>query len=231
MITEIKEEDILDVVSEHEEKLRHYISLLSKANEIARLTGPSDEEILWNDHLVDCAYALPMIPSKGRLIDVGTGGGLPGMVWAICRPDLEVTLLDSISRKCKLVEKMAIALGLKNVNVVCSRSEDYSKDNREKFDIASARAVCSAGILAEYLSPFIRVGGHAVAMKGPKVKEELSLIKDNKWRTLGFSVPALTSYTLNDMERYLLVWTKKLPAQKGFPRRPGMAEKYPWYAR
>ncbi|MEG1642340.1 MAG: 16S rRNA (guanine(527)-N(7))-methyltransferase RsmG [Synergistaceae bacterium] len=228
MATEILTETVLKEVSANEEKLHHYISLLSKANEIARLTGPSDEEILWNDHLIDCAHALPLIPEEGKLIDVGTGGGLPGLVWAICRPKLQVTLLDSITRKCVLVEKMAIALGLKNVTVVCSRSEDYSKEHKEKFNIASARAVCGAGILAEYLSPFIKVRGQAIAMKGPKVSEELELV-GNKWKSLGFSSPRLEPYTLNDMKRYLLVWDKIAQVPKGIPRRPGMAEKFPWY--
>ena len=102
-------EIILKEISENEEALRHYITLLSAANEVARLTGPSDEELLWNDHLLDCASALPLLPTEGKIIDVGTGGGLPGIVWAICRPQLKVTLLDSITRKCALVEKMVLA--------------------------------------------------------------------------------------------------------------------------
>lgn len=231
MITEISKKHVQKEVEENEEQLRRYIYLLSKANEVARLTGPSDEETLWKDHLLDCVNALPIIPSKGNLIDVGTGGGLPGIVWAICRPQLNVTLLDSITRKCKLVEQMVTALGLKNVTVVCSRSEDYAKKHKGKFDVASARAVCAAGILAEYLTPFIKKGGFALAMKGPRVKEELKPVDKNKWRRLGFAYPRLIEYDFHDMERYLLIWDKFMPEAKGFPRRPGMAEKFPWYTK
>ncbi len=215
-------------LSENEETLHRYTELLSAANELARLTGPSDTEILWNDHIVDCASALPLLPEEGKIIDVGTGGGLPGIVWAICRPGLEVTLLDSITRKCALVEKMAAALGLKNVTVVCSRSEDYAKTHREKFHAATARAVCSSGILAEYLAPFVRVKGRAICFKGPKVAEELETV-GNKWKDLGFSSPHLTPYSLGEIKRYFLIWDKIAQTPLGIPRRPGMAEKFPWY--
>ena len=228
METENFNEIILKEVSDNEEALRHYITLLSAANEIARLTGPSDEELLWNDHLLDCASALPLLPIEGKIIDVGTGGGLPGLVWAICRPQLKVTLLDSITRKCALVEKMVLALGLKNVTVVCSRSEDYAKEHREKFHVATARAVCASGILAEYLAPFVRLKGRALCFKGPKVTEEIEAV-GNKWKELGFSSPRLTPYTLGDIKRYFLIWDKIAQTPLGIPRRPGLAEKFPWY--
>lgn len=221
-------ESVLGEVSANEEKLRHYVSLLSAANETARLTGPSDTETLWNSHILDCASALPLLPKEGKVIDVGTGGGLPGLVWAICRPELKVTLLDSITRKCIQVEKISTALGLKNVTVVCSRSEDYAKEHREKFHAATARAVCASGILAEYLAPFVRLKGKAISFKGPKVTEELEEV-GNKWRELGFSSPRLTPYTLGDMKRFFLIWDKISQTPKGIPRRPGMAEKFPWY--
>ena len=141
--------EIKKILEDNEERLRRYVSLLVKANELARLTGPSDEETLWRAHVADCASAVPLLPERGAVIDVGTGGGLPGIVWAVCRPGLRVTLLDSITRKCALVDKIAAAMGLANVSVVCSRSEDYAKKQAEKFDAAAARAVCSAGVLAE----------------------------------------------------------------------------------
>lgn len=215
-------------VADNEERLRRYIRLLSAANELARLTGPSDEETLWNSHLLDCAAALPLLPPEGKIIDVGTGGGLPGIVWAICRPRLTVTLLDSITRKCALVEKMAAALGLKNVTVVCARSEDYAKENRERFRIAAARAVCASGILAEYLAPFVKTNGRIIAFKGPRVAAEIEEV-GNKWGTLGLSNPNLTPYMLGDIKRYFLIWEKTGATPKGIPRRPGMAEKFPWY--
>ncbi len=223
-------ESVIKEVSENEEKLRYYTHLLSEANKLARLTGPSDEVILWNDHVLDCAYALPLMPKEGNIIDVGTGGGLPGVIWAICRPGLNVTLLDSITRKCALLEKIITAMGLKNVSVVCTRSEEYAKEHREKFHIATARAVCASGILAEYLAPFVRLKGMAIAFKGPRVVEEIEAV-GNKWKQLGFSSPKLTPYNLGDKKRYFLIWDKIAQTPKGIPRRAGMAEKFPWYNR
>lgn len=215
-------------IEANREQLRKFVSLLSAANELARLTGPSDEETLWDMHIMDCANALPLLPQEGRVIDVGTGGGLPGIVWAVCRPGLKITLLDSITRKCALVEKIVLAMGLKNIEVVCKRSEEYAKEEREKFHVAAARAVCASGILAEYLAPFVRAKGIAVAFKGPKVTEELELV-GNKWKTLGFSSPRLHPYMLGDIKRFFLIWNKISQTPKGIPRRPGMAEKFPWY--
>ncbi len=216
------------ILAENEQRLRRYIELLIKANELARLTGPSDEETLWDVHVKDSAFALPLLPKRGKVIDVGTGGGLPGIVWAVCRPELQVTLLDSISRKCAQVEKIASLMGLSNVEVVCARSEDYAKDHAEKFSAAAARAVCAAGILAEYLAPFVKTGGELISFKGPKAQEELEAV-GNKWSRLGLSAPRLVPYELEDMKRYFVVWKKIGQVPKGIPRRPGMAEKFPWY--
>lgn len=228
MIESISAVEIDGIINENEAKLREYVALLSKANELARLTGPSDEETLWRAHVRDCAFALPLLPDKGKIIDVGTGGGLPGLVWAVCRPDLRVTLLDSITRKCAQVERISQLMGLENVEVVCSRSEDYAKLHLEKFDAAAARAVCAAGILAEYLAPFVKKNGRLIAFKGPKVREELEEVGP-QWKRLGLSAPKLVSYELDDMNRCFAVWTKVGEVPKGVPRRPGMAEKFPWY--
>lgn len=228
--TKIDPEKIKEYLTANEGKLREYISLLIKANELARLTGPSDEDTLWRMHVVDCAYSLPLLPARGRVIDVGTGGGLPGIVWAICRPDLQVVLLDSISRKCIQVERIADLLGLLNVTVVCSRSEDYAKKNFAKFNTAAARAVCAAGILAEYLAPFVKIGGKLIAFKGPKAREELDEV-GGKWKELGLAAPKIVDYELEDLKHCFVIWKKIAPVCKGIPRRPGMAEKFPWYQR
>lgn len=228
MEIKILSEETEKILAEHGEKLRTYVGLLIKANEEARLTGPSDETTLWNDHIVDCASAAFLLPRGGGIIDVGTGGGLPGLVWAILRPDLEITLLDSIAKKITRVEKISLLLGLKNVRVVCARSEDYAKEHRESFTVAAARAVTAAGVLAELLSPFVKLGGRVIAFKGPRVTGELETV-GNRWSELGLSTPRLTPYSYDDKKRFLLIWEKTARAPKGIPRRPGMAEKFPWY--
>lgn len=223
-------DEIQLILSENEEKLRRYVELLVKANETARLTGPSDTETLWNDHVADCAAAVVLLPRGGSVIDVGTGGGLPGIVWAIARPDLEFTLLDSVAKKIAQVDKISLLLGLKNVKTVCARSEDYAKERGEKFVVATARAVTAAGVLAELLVPFVKIGGRIICFKGPKVAEELEVV-GNKWTRLGLASPKLTPYSCGCSEKkhFLLIWEKIGRPPKGIPRRPGMAEKFPWY--
>ena len=83
-------------------------------------------------------------------------------------------------------------------------------------------------MLAEYLTPFVKRGGRLLAFKGPKAAEELAPAS-GKWKSLGLSEPRLVSYALEDMERCVVVWDKVSPTPKGIPRRPGMAEKFPWY--
>lgn len=220
--------DTMDEIEEHRAQLSLYVELLIAANARARLTGPSDAQTLWDAHIMDCAAGLSALPDSGSVVDVGTGGGLPGIVWAICRPQLRVTLIDSIGRKCALIEEIVRQLGLKNAEVCCTRSEDLAKKARESFTMAGARAVGEVGILAEYLSPLVMVGGELLLFKGPRLVEELANVV-RPWSTLGLRDPVVRSYSLNGMERSLLLFKKIAPCPTGYPRRPGLAEKSPWY--
>ncbi len=209
-------------------RLRLYCGLLRAANERVRLVGPRDEETLWRDHIADCLRLLPLLPRSGRVIDVGTGGGLPGAALAVCRPDLGFVLLDSLSRKTKALAGIAAELGLENASVVCARSEDYAAAGRETFDCAVSRAVGEAGIVAEYLSPLVAPGGKLLVMKGPAAEEELAGI-EGRWGALGLSEPTLYAYERDGRVGRVLAWKKTAPAPAAFPRRPGRAEKKPWW--
>ncbi|GHV55883.1 hypothetical protein FACS1894216_19140 [Synergistales bacterium] len=160
---------------------------------------------------------------------MGTGGGIPGMVWGICRPDTRGVLLESVGKKAALVSEMAEALGVQNVNAVNARSEDFAKEHRERFDIAAARALAGAALLAELLSPLVRVGGRIIAFKGPRVHDEID-IPPNKWRLLGLSAPELHSYSApHSKELYLVIWEKLSICARRFPRRPDASKKTPFY--
>jgi 16S rRNA (guanine527-N7)-methyltransferase len=208
-------------------KLRLYARLLGAANDRARLTGPSDPDELYEKHIKDALAALPHLPQGCSFVDVGTGGGLPGLVWCICRPDARGTLLDSVGKKTALVGEMARELGCVNVEVVNMRSEDFAVIRRESFDIAAARAVAHACALAEYLAPLTRQGGKLLALKGKRASEEVG-IPDGKWRLLGLSKPELHLYSIEGMERYIVVWKKNAPCPTRFPRKAGFAVKKPW---
>lgn len=211
------------------DKLRRYACLLSRlSSEMVRLTGPKDEETIFKDHVSDCLFGMEFLPSKGKVVDVGTGGGLPGMVWALCRPDLEITLLDSQSRKTKALEIMAQELGLRNVRIICGRSEELAKSQRESFDLASARALAHLGVIAEYLSPLTAVGGKILAVKGPKYKEETDQV-DGKWDVLGLKDPLIRPYENCGKKGYIVLLDKLSHCSGNFPRRPGKAEKSHWW--
>ncbi|MDD2454191.1 MAG: 16S rRNA (guanine(527)-N(7))-methyltransferase RsmG [Synergistales bacterium] len=207
--------------------LRYRDALASYGGKI-RLTGPREPEILWREHILDCLCSVPFLPGKGAVIDVGSGGGLPGIVWAICRPDLEVTLLDSVRKKCGALGDMARELGLSNVRVVWSRCEEYALKARESFSFAGARAVASAGVLLEYLSPLVSVGGEILAMKGPLFADELEPL-EGKWNRMGVSSPSLVSYDVEGKQLFLVLWKKNAPCPSRFPRKAGMAEKINWW--
>ena len=230
--SDVREMEPYEISEEIDTKLRQYAELLGRANERARLTGPSDPIVLYDEHIADALAALPYLPENGagkRFVDVGTGGGLPGLVWGICRPDMSGALLDSIGRKSTLVAEIARELGCDNVAVVGMRSEDFAnaKGNRESFDVATARAVAHACVLAEYLSPLVKVGGRVIAFKGKSVLNELD-IRQAKWHELGLAAPTLHPYTVAGKERCLVIWEKIKPCPALYPRKPGMAEKKPW---
>lgn len=208
--------------------LRKYTEILAGYSGNIRLTGPGDAETLWSDHVIDCLYSLPFLPGKGKVIDVGTGGGFPGIVWAICRPDLNVFLLDSVRKKCTALKDIAKELSLSNITVIWSRSEDYAATEKESFDVACARALSDTGTLAEYLTPLVRTGGIVLAFKGPRVHEELAHVK-NKWQILGLDEPSIYPYVINEKKHFIVRWNKKKPCSPRFPRRPGVAERKPWW--
>ena len=201
--------------------LYKYAELLANCRR-ARLTGTRGAEEIFNLHVLDCEFSLEFLPETGKIIDVGSGGGLPGIVWAVYRPELEIILLDSVNKKCEAMQEIINELEIKNIKVICSRSEDFAALNREKFDLAGARALASAGVTAELLSPLVKVGGKILTFKGEKVHEELSEV-NNKWRRLGLDKPSLNFYGGENSSKCVLIWGKILPCSKEFPRRPGLA--------
>ena len=168
--------------------LGHYLALLLAANTTMNLTAVKDRDDAIEKHLLDSLTLLPVLaeaePSgEGEpltIIDIGSGGGLPGLVLAICRRDARVTLLDSTEKKCGFLRHAAKEIGLENVSVLHDRAEVAAQDKsnrRGKFDVVTARAVGRLASLLEITVPFARVGGLCVLTKGQKADEELAEAK------------------------------------------------------
>ncbi|MDO9508633.1 MAG: 16S rRNA (guanine(527)-N(7))-methyltransferase RsmG [Thermovirgaceae bacterium] len=208
--------------------LENFSQLLAGLNERARLTGPREAFVIMEEHIRDCAFSLVFAPDIGSVVDVGTGGGLPGVVWAVCRPKLRVTLLESVGKKCSVLEEISYRLRLSNVDIACSRSEALALERRESYGIALSRAVGHLGVVAEYISPLVRVGGFGLVFKGPKVEQELEDVGSD-WPVLGFKDPVIYPYSLNGKSLCIVKLEKQKPCPARFPRNPGKANKNFWW--
>jgi 16S rRNA (guanine527-N7)-methyltransferase len=157
--------------------LREYANLLA-GYKYANIVGTSDLRHIFTEHLTDSLSCLLLadLRSSGSAIDVGTGGGLPGVPLAISSPRLNVTLLEATEKKVRFLEYVGARLGLHNLTLIHGRAEEEGKRaaNREAFDFAVARAVAELSVVVEYCAPFVRVGGQVVAMKARLTEDELA---------------------------------------------------------
>ncbi|WP_308219668.1 16S rRNA (guanine(527)-N(7))-methyltransferase RsmG [Aeromicrobium sp. 50.2.37] len=154
-----------------------YAGILATDGVERGMIGPREVPRLWDRHLVNSGVVLPRLPQGATVADVGSGAGLPGLVWAIGRPDLDVTLIEPLLRRTTFLDEVVAELGLSNVRVLRSRAEDVD----ETFDVVTARAVAALEKLAKWCMPLVKPGGVLLALKGQSAPEE---VKDAK-RTLG----------------------------------------------
>lgn len=152
-----------------------YYHFLVEYNENVNLTAITDYEGVYLKHFYDSLTLSQAIDltNKVRVCDVGAGAGFPSIPNAICFPNMEVTIIDALNKRITFLNELVARLGIKNVEAIHSRAEDYAKDNRETFDVVTARAVARLNILAELCLPLVKVGGCFIAMKGSDGEEEL----------------------------------------------------------
>ena len=182
----MKTHEILDVLQQNKipvrndlpEKLHIYLNLLLEWNKNMDLTAVITEREALEKHFLDSLSVLRygFIREETNMIDVGTGAGFPGLVLAMARPDLEVTLLDSQRKRLLFLERVIDETGTGNVTIIHSRAEDGArrKELRGQFDYATARALAPLNILCEYLLPFVKINGYALCWKGPAINEEMA---------------------------------------------------------
>ncbi len=213
-------------------RLETYHDMLLDWNTRMDLTSVSADRMAAR-HFLDSLLPLKasgLIPEEGRLIDVGTGAGFPGLPLAIARPSLQVTLLEAQGKRCQFLQAVCQALGLENVTIINDRAENLGRTegHREGYDRAVARAVAALPVLAEYLLPFVRVGGMALCWKGPAVAGEQADGAAAAARLGGRLLPLVdmegcgeeTGHVIAPMEKT----EKTLPL---YPRKNGMPAKRP----
>jgi len=147
-----------------------YVDLLISTGVERGLIGPREVPRIWERHILNCAVVVPRVPQGAAVADVGSGAGLPGLVWAIARPDLNVTLIEPLLRRTVFLEEAVDALGLERVTVLRARAEDV----RDRFDVVTARAVAPLEKLAGWCLPLVRPGGVLLALKGRTAEEEVA---------------------------------------------------------
>lgn len=152
-------------------RAEQYAALLATEGTVRGLIGPREVPRLWERHLVNCALVTDLIAPDSSVCDVGSGAGLPGLVMAIRRPDLVVTLVEPLLRRTTFLDEAIEALGLTNVEVVRARAA--ALHGVRTFDVVTSRAVAPMDRLAEWSLPLVRTGGSFLAMKGSSVQAEL----------------------------------------------------------
>lgn len=212
---------------EKRERLDRYLDLLLETNKQFNLTAITDRDEAASRLIAESLAMLPLIPKRAaRLIDVGTGGGIPGIVLAIMRPELQVDLLDSTKKKVAFLDEAAGALGLTNVRAFHGRAEEFGRDPdfRDSYDVAVARAVARLATLSELVLPFVHTGGVAILPKGEAVYDELAEAEGAISELKGHLLPIHQS-DVNDVR--FVVLRKQGRTPKPYPRKSGIPSKQP----
>ncbi|WP_457205560.1 16S rRNA (guanine(527)-N(7))-methyltransferase RsmG [Nocardioides sp. P5_C9_2] len=193
-----------------------YADLLATDGVVRGLIGPREAPRLWDRHLLNCAVLGEAVPSGATVCDVGSGAGLPGLVLAIARADLEVTLVEPLLRRTTFLEEVVAALELPNVEVVRGRAD--ALHGTRTFDVVTSRAVAPLERLLQWSMPLVASHGALVAMKGSSVAEEIEAARPvlSRWRCAEPEVLTLGEDLLVHSTHALRVaWAD--PARVGWP--------------
>lgn len=209
------------------ERFERYRDLLLAANQRFNLTSITDPDEVELRLFADSLSLLPHVPVGAlHLLDIGSGGGVPGLALAIARPDFHVTLLDATAKKVRFLSETADALDMENVSAIQGRAEELARDrhHRERYDAVTARAVARLVTLAELSLPFLSVGGRAILPKGSAAAEELDEAR-YAIGLLGGRTQPLAETSIEGTT--LVIIDKRKPTPQAYPRNTGVAHKHP----
>lgn len=227
-INELKKINI-DVSDKQLSQLEQYYQLLVEYNEKMNLTGIVEKNQVYLKHFYDSLTINKIVDLKNvlNLCDVGSGAGFPGMVIKIIFPNIDVTLVDSLNKRIEFLNVVIEKLNLTNIVALHSRIEDFAKNNREKFEIVTARAVAPLNILSEYCIPLVKVGKYFIPLKANISQEILSI--NNIKKELKFNLEDKIEFKLpyEDSIRTILKFQKIEKTNNKYPRNNAQIKKKP----
>jgi len=235
-ISLIKEALMLETLSKNQlDSFEKFYNLLIETNKSFNLTRITERTEVYSRHFEDSLAISTWIPQNAKLIDIGTGAGFPSIPLAIARPDIEITAIDSLLKRVNFVNDVAKELNLTNLTCLHARAEDLAHNKaplseggvckadggsfREKFDLATSRAVANLAILAEYHLPFLKIGGLSISMKSINATEEIKSSQENITLLAG-SVPEVHPYQIpnTNITNTAIIIKKIAKTDEKFPR-------------
>ncbi|HLR59377.1 MAG TPA: 16S rRNA (guanine(527)-N(7))-methyltransferase RsmG [Pseudogracilibacillus sp.] len=236
----MKIDDFTQALSEHNVELNDnqitqfnlYFELLVEWNKKMNLTAITEKNEVYLKHFFDSIspsfyYDFSKIKT---VCDIGAGAGFPSIPLKICFPHLQITIVDSLNKRINFLNELATKLGLTDVNFVHSRAEDFGqqKENREAYDVVTARAVARTNVLSEYCLPVCKINGQFIAMKGSLIDNELAEAS-NAIEILGGKIKEEITFTLpiEKSDRSILIVDKLKKTPKKYPRKAGTPQKSP----
>ena len=220
ILTDILIENNINPTNEMWDKFEKYYNYLVEYNKDVNLTAITEKEDVYIKHFADCLLGIKTYEENGTLCDIGTGAGFPGIVLKIARPDIKITLVDSLNKRVEFLNKLINLLELKNICALHYRadSEEFKKIYLNSFDYVVARAVANMTTLTEYCLPFVKVGGKFIAYKSDNIDDEI--IDSKKCiDTLGGEINTIKHIKLDDnTTRSLVIINKIMRTDKKYPR-------------
>lgn len=207
-------------------KLERYYEMLIEYNKIMNLTGITEKKQVYLKHFYDSLTVVKVMDLNTckMLCDIGTGAGFPGIVIKIFYPHLKVVLVDSLNKRINFLNDVINELELKNIETVHSRIEDYARNNKERFDLVTARAVAPLNILLEYAMPITKINSYFVALKG---KEEDNSLYNNALKILNSEIVEINRFKLpfEESDRTIYKIRKSGKNNGKYPRKPSEIKK------
>jgi 16S rRNA (guanine527-N7)-methyltransferase len=209
-------------------QLERYFELLVEYNKVMNLTGITEKEEVYLKHFYDSLTIVKAIDLNtiDTLCDVGTGAGFPGMVLKILFPKLKITLIDSLNKRINFLQNVIDEIGLKDIEAIHYRIEEYALTNRDKFDVVTARAVANTSMLLEYSIPMVKVGGYFIPMKAkmdnePDFSNAAKILNCKLVDKVEFELP------IEESKRTILKFYKEKTTNTKYPRKYAEMKKRP----